>query len=126
MPTSVKPCSQTSGNPCLGPHMLRDTAVVDMSSACSATVAPLVKEALSLATAFKAPTRTYDEKPYANADAFCSHKCSSDADCADIDTRASSASGWSCYIPSDRRWNYQQHATCPPTAKYNSGKNPQP
>lgn len=124
MPTGVTLCSQTSGNPCLGPHKLSETAIVDISSSCSATVAPLVKEALSLATAFKAPTRTYDERPYANADAFCPHRCSSDADCVDIDGRTAAAPGWSCYIPSDRRWNQQQPATCPPTAKYNSGKNP--
>ena len=122
MPTGVTLCSQTSDTPCVGPHMLRDTASVEVSSACSAAVGPLVKETLTLATAFKAPTRTYDESPYANADAFCPRRCSVDADCGGTNGRSASAPTWTCYIPSDRRWDHRQPATCPPTAKYNAGK----
>jgi hypothetical protein len=63
MPTSVTLCgSQTAdATACLGPHVLRATATVDIASSCSAAVTPLAKEALALATAFKAPTRTYEE-----------------------------------------------------------------
>ena len=50
--------------------------------------------------------------PYAAADAYCTTRCSADAECG---------AGKACYIPSDRRWNHQHPATCPPTSKFNSG-----
>ena len=108
MPTSVTRCLLKS---CLGPHTLSATAAVDIDSSCSVAVAPLAKEALTLATAFKAPTRTYDEGPYAKADSYCVDRCSTDSDC--------SAAGATCYVPSDRRWSHK--VPCPPTSKYNSG-----
>jgi hypothetical protein len=64
---------------------------VSIDSSCSAAVAPLAKEALALATAFRAPTRTYDEGPYASADSFCADRCSADSDCS---------GGGKCYVPS--------------------------
>lgn len=72
MPTSVTRCLQKS---CLGPHTLSASATIDIDSSCSpepgaaqapgkpSAVAALALEALTLATAFKAPTRTYDEGP---------------------------------------------------------------
>ena len=76
MPRNVSLCGADAGaalGPCLGPHTVEafSPGALDVQESCSAAVRALALEALSLGTVFKAPTRTYDEGPYAARDAFC-------------------------------------------------------
>ena len=67
----------------LGPHVLPPTVAVTIDPACGEAVADRLNDLLhsTNATVYKAPTRTYAEAAYTDADSFClaAQRCSDDA-----------------------------------------------
>lgn len=117
MPTTVSLCGAAADTACAGPHLLASPNVTvtvgagcgGASAATQAQLQALANEAVTAGTSFKPSPRTYNEAPYAAADAFCSKRCTQDSDCG----------AGSCYVPSERRWSTAD--ACGPSAAYSAG-----
>jgi len=126
LPSSMQLCGGGGGDsgdggdsaPCAGPHAVPSTLNISISIGAGCAAAPddddllgaLAREAVQLATSFKPSPRTYDEAPYAAADAWCPKACSADADCG---------TGSACVVPSQRRWSSKD--SCSPSSKFSRG-----
>lgn len=96
-----------------GPHLvLQQQVQFKISPSCDSHITDLVQEVVTKATIYKAPTRTYTEDAYVDADSWCpaTKRCSADSDCG---------GGAVCYIPSDLRWS--STVGCSPSSKYSAG-----
>ncbi len=104
----------------LGPHAVPPPATtgggglqVDVAASCGPAVVALAAEAVTLATRFRGPLRSYNASAYTVADgAACapSQRCLVDADC---DGGAGGGPS-SCYVRSDLRWS--SSSPCSPTS----------